>query len=456
MCSFVRHSTLAILLIFCFVHARSQTNRCDSIQWNFDVNQFAIDGDNLMADFAEKGWTEEFFQTNEIDVTIYGATDCPGSYAYNSKLAGNRALYLRNYFEVSAFPKLTIANSYAIPERNCVKPGQGYNRADRVTALKVCWAGENATVVAQNNKQEVKEVLAKEKTKEASNEVVVRQTNTNEVKETTAEKTANEANSNNGTNTVVDVVAEVKTTGTQAVEEEVRAATSDSLQTQQAVIDATLEVKTTDTQATEEEVKTTASDSLQTQQIAIAETIAVIDSPTDSANIAVNERAIEVVEESARVDSINVLALDSTYTLPVKPKKVFDEESMPELNKGDEVIMDGLNFYPGSHRTLPESKPILKKLLQALKENPTLMIEIQGHVCCASKPNEDGLDDETGDFKLSWNRAQYVRDYLIQNGIAENRISYRGFAMTRPLVYPEKTIQDQIKNRRVEILVTAE
>jgi outer membrane protein OmpA-like peptidoglycan-associated protein len=126
------------------------------------------------------------------------------------------------------------------------------------------------------------------------------------------------------------------------------------------------------------------------------------------------------------------------------------------LNKGDEVIVEGLNFYPGSHRTLPEAKPILKKLLQMMKDNPTLQIEIQGHVCCASKPNEDGLDDETGDFKLSWNRAQYVRDYLIQNGIAESRISFRGFAMTRPLVFPEKTIQDQIKNRRVEILITAE
>jgi outer membrane protein OmpA-like peptidoglycan-associated protein len=455
MCSFVRHSTMAILLILCFVHARSQTNRCDSIQWNFDVNQFAIDGDNLMADFAEKGWTEEFFQTNEIDVTIYGATDCPGSYAYNSKLAGNRALYLRNYFEVSAFPKLTIANSYAIPERNCVKPGQGYNRADRVTALKVCWAGESSTVVAQNNRQEVKEVVEKQKTGEASKEVVVRPTNTNEVKETASENTVNEAKSNYGTNTVVDAVAEVKTTGTQTTEE-VEATTSDSLQTQQVLTDATLEVKIADTQAGEEQVKTTASDSLQTQQIVIAETSAVIDSPVDSAYSAANDMAIEVVDESARVDSINVLALDSTYTLPVKPKKVFDEESMPELNKGDEVIMEGLNFYPGSHRTLPEAKPILKKLLQVLKENPTLMIEIQGHVCCASKPNEDGLDDETGDFKLSWNRAQYVRDYLIQNGIAENRISYRGFAMTRPLVYPEKTIQDQIKNRRVEILVTAE
>jgi outer membrane protein OmpA-like peptidoglycan-associated protein len=91
-----------------------------------------------------------------------------------------------------------------------------------------------------------------------------------------------------------------------------------------------------------------------------------------------------------------------------------------------------------------------------MQSNPTLMVEIQGHVCCANKPNDDGLDDETGDFRLSWNRAQFVRDYLVQNGIDAARISYRGYAMTHPLVYPEATIQDQIKNRRVEILITAE
>ena len=98
---FIRRPGLAILLLFACLNLRSQTSRCDSIIWNFDVNQFAIDGDNLMADFADKGWTPEFFQTNQVDVTIYGATDCPGSYAHNTKLAGYRALYLRNYFEVS-------------------------------------------------------------------------------------------------------------------------------------------------------------------------------------------------------------------------------------------------------------------------------------------------------------------------------------------------------------------
>jgi len=444
MCSFIRHSTLAILLICCFAHARSQSNRCDSIQWNFDVNQFAIDGDNLMADFADKGWTTDFFQTNDIDVTIYGATDCPGSYVYNTKLAGNRALYLRNYFEVSDFPKLTIVDSYAIPERNCTRPGQGYNRADRVTALKVCWSGENATVVAQNNRKEEKEVAGKVNADAAGKEVVQK----TEVNKTTTET--------NATRTVIDASEEAKTTDAQAIAEAVKIAASDSLQTQQAMISATTEVKTTDTQTTGEEVKTAASDSLQTQPNVFVETVPVIQTTSDSAYNAISENAIESVKEQMGVDSINVVMVDSTFTLPVKPKKVFDEESTPEMNKGDEIIMDGLNFYPGSHRTLPEAKPILRKLLQTLQENPTLMIEIQGHVCCASKPNEDGLDDETGDFKLSWNRAQYVRDYLIQNGIAQERISYRGFAMTRPLIYPEKTIQDQIKNRRVEILVTAE
>jgi outer membrane protein OmpA-like peptidoglycan-associated protein len=410
MCSIIRQSTLAIVLACCYLHALSQSNRCDSIHWNFDVNQFAIDGDNLMADFADKGWTPEFFQSNEIDVTIYGATDCPGSYTYNTKLAGNRALYLRNYFEVSAFPKLTIVDSYAIPERNCTRPGQGYNRTDRVTALKVCWAGENATVVAQNNTQDVKEAGGKVNAETVAREVV-QQTNTNE---TTVEK------------------------------EDGTTKESNTTQVNNAAVEATPEGKTTDTQAAAEAVKTE------------AERVVVIEATSDSASNAVSEKAIGAVSENVTADSMNVWLVDSAYTLPVKPKKVFDLESAAELNTGDELIMDGLNFYPGSHRTLPEAKPILRKLLQALNENPTLMIEIQGHVCCASKPNEDGLDDETGDFKLSWNRAQYVRDYLIQNGIAQERISYRGFAMTRPLVYPEKTIQDQIKNRRVEILVTAE
>ena len=371
MCSSFRQILLATVCIVVSSVSVAQSNRCDSIQWNFGVNQFAIDGDNLLADLADKGWDDSFFQTKEIEVTIYGATDCPGSYAYNTKLAGNRALYLLNYFEVSDFPKLTIADSYAIPERNCVKPGQGYNPNDRITHLKVCWNDGGENTIVQNTGNVVSEITTKSET---------------------------ETTQNNNTGGQVE-----------------HAVAADSAAVNTGVTNA---IQTTET--------STAVDSTQAIQGQIKNT--VNNTATDS----------------------------SLYSLPTKPKKIFTLEKTADLHTGDELIMDGLNFYPGSHRTLPEAKTVLKSLLETMKEKPTVMIEIQGHVCCASKPNEDGLDDETGDFRLSWNRAQFVRDYLVQNGISPERITYRGYAMTRPLVYPEQTIQDQIQNRRVEILITAE
>lgn len=353
MCAPYRQYYLATFFLLFPFWAFAQFNHCDSVQWNFSVNQFAIDGDNLLADLSDKGWDQQFFQTKEIEVTIYGATDCPGTLAYNTKLAGNRALYLLNYFEVSAFPRLTVAESYAIPERNCTKPGQGYNKEDRVTHLKVCWKDGDQSHAVDLPKEKQPEVDAR-------------------------------------------------------------------------ITEGAIPV---DTAATRDSVSQ------------------------------ITENVIDFAREKTGIDSANISKTTpdtAGYILPTKPKKIFTLEKTADLNTGDELIVEGLNFYPGSHRTLPEAKPILRKLLETMQSNPTMMIEIQGHVCCASRPNEDGLDDETGDFRLSWNRAQFVRDYLVQNGIAPERITYRGYAMTHPLVYPEVTIQDQIKNRRVEILITAE
>ncbi|MBL0316560.1 MAG: OmpA family protein [Flavobacteriales bacterium] len=127
---------------------------------------------------------------------------------------------------------------------------------------------------------------------------------------------------------------------------------------------------------------------------------------------------------------------------------------LSQLNVGESLVLEGLNFQPGKHRILNEAKPVLKKLLTIMQENPTLQIEIQGHICCGKKGGEDGIDDETKKYNLSWTRAQFVYDYLIDHGIDKTRLSFKGYAMSQPLVYPEKTIQDQIKNRRVEVLIT--
>jgi outer membrane protein OmpA-like peptidoglycan-associated protein len=130
-------------------------------------------------------------------------------------------------------------------------------------------------------------------------------------------------------------------------------------------------------------------------------------------------------------------------------------DNMSDLKPNETLVLDGLNFYPGSHQPVREAKPVLEKLFSIMQENPTLTIEIQGHVCCGTKPDQDGEDFDTGDFRLSWNRAQYVYDYLVKKGIPAYRLSYKGYAQTKPLVYPEKTIKDQNKNRRVEVMVVS-
>jgi outer membrane protein OmpA-like peptidoglycan-associated protein len=310
---FMRSCRWAVLLLS--LYAQAQQPACDSLEWRFGINQFAIDGNQLMADLSEKGWTPEFFNSSATEITIYGSTDCPGSASHNAMLAHSRALYLYNYFDVTGFAGVKAVQMIESPERNCSPRHQGYKQADRTSALKVC-ISERVHSVGQS-------------------------------------------------------VSALKTEG----------------------------------------------------------------------------------DGAGEIDQIN-LPLDSLFIVSAGPKKTLEISSKtPELSSGDEVILEGLNFYPGSHHTLPETKPVLKKLLELLRQNESLRIEVQGHVCCSAKPNQDGLDDETGDYRLSWNRAQFVRDYLIQNGIDEERVTYRGFAMTRPLVYPEVTIQDQIKNRRVEILI---
>ena len=121
--------------------------------------------------------------------------------------------------------------------------------------------------------------------------------------------------------------------------------------------------------------------------------------------------------------------------------------------KGTTIVLKNLNFVGGNHILLPESIPIIEELLAVMKNNPQLVISIQGHVCCEDG-NIDGVDFATGDRNLSVARAAAVHSYLEKNGIGANRISYQGFGHRFPIYpYPEKSAEEQVVNRRVEIRI---
>jgi len=118
---------------------------------------------------------------------------------------------------------------------------------------------------------------------------------------------------------------------------------------------------------------------------------------------------------------------------------------------GSSVRLENLNFYGGQHILLPKSEIVLEKLLNTMRANPTLEIEIQGHICC-QQGEEDGMDWGTHSMNLSVNRAKMVYDYLIKKGIDRHRLSYRGFGSRFKLV-EERTEEDKSTNRRVEIKI---
>jgi outer membrane protein OmpA-like peptidoglycan-associated protein len=123
------------------------------------------------------------------------------------------------------------------------------------------------------------------------------------------------------------------------------------------------------------------------------------------------------------------------------------------LTVGSNIALRNINFEGGRSLILDSSFPALEELLNAMKDFPALVIQIEGHICCQDGP-QDGLDMGTGIYNLSEARARAIRNYLVENGIAANRLSYRGFGHSRPLhPYPEETEEQRIANRRVEIRI---
>ncbi len=135
-------------------------------------------------------------------------------------------------------------------------------------------------------------------------------------------------------------------------------------------------------------------------------------------------------------------------------KTLKDQLSDPAMKAGTNITLRNINFVGGLSQMLPESEPMLKELLDAMNAFPGLVIEIQGHICCHADSG-DGIDLATGKENLSVMRAKAIRDYLVrESAIAPDRVFYRGFGHMSPIhPYPEKTEQEMIENRRVEIKI---
>ncbi len=157
-----------------------------------------------------------------------------------------------------------------------------------------------------------------------------------------------------------------------------------------------------------------------------------------------------------------VLPLRKIYQLSAHVSGFSDAEELIDLSKdtayreirrdlylvkmevGQKVLLNNIFFEQSKYDLLDESFPELDRVAMLLKSNPTIEIQLEGHT------------DNQGDFmlnvELSRNRVMAVRDYLVRQGIDQNRIHYKGYGSTRPLAN-NHTEDNRRKNRRVEFVI---
>ena len=111
------------------------------------------------------------------------------------------------------------------------------------------------------------------------------------------------------------------------------------------------------------------------------------------------------------------------------------------------VSMSDVLFDTGKYSLKPGAREKLAKVAGILIAYPGLDIEVGGYT--------DNVGSDTMNQTLSENRARSVRDYLVEEGVATNSVSARGFGNTLPVATNDNSSGRQ-QNRRVELLVSGE
>lgn len=147
-----------------------------------------------------------------------------------------------------------------------------------------------------------------------------------------------------------------------------------------------------------------------------------------------------LVHEDFTVDIANLVTL-------VEKERSTLESKFYKAKIGDLIRISNINFYFNSEKLVEQSIPLLEELLDIMMNNPKLIIEIHGHICCNQNPN---------DTKLSYRRALVILKYLTKYGVEVKRLAFRGYGSNDPIYrLPEKNENERAANRRVEILIVA-
>ncbi len=107
-------------------------------------------------------------------------------------------------------------------------------------------------------------------------------------------------------------------------------------------------------------------------------------------------------------------------------------------------VLDDCNFETGKATLEPESFTVLDELVAYLNRKVDEKIELGGHT--------DNVGSAAANLKLSDERANAVRNYLLAKGVDESRVTAKGYGMSVPIA-DNKTEEGRAQNRRTEVKI---
>jgi len=147
-------------------------------------------------------------------------------------------------------------------------------------------------------------------------------------------------------------------------------------------------------------------------------------------------------------------AMQKIYGTPEMLRRMRAEPfviALPRAASGEKVAIRNFYFVGNEAILLKTSEPELPKVLKFMQVNPDIRIEVAGHI---NNPLKTPEQLEKWEWTLAINRAKLVYDYLLRNGIAAERMTYKGYGNTEMLFpLPGASESEQEQNRRVEIRV---
>ncbi|WP_171018998.1 OmpA family protein [Microbulbifer harenosus] len=145
--------------------------------------------------------------------------------------------------------------------------------------------------------------------------------------------------------------------------------------------------------------------------------------------------------EIVNIDSDGDGVLDQNDRCPnTLPGAKVDEYGC--VIKDQTITLENIQFEFNSAKLTPRAEASLNKVVQSLRDQANTQVEVAGHT--------DSQGNDGYNLRLSGQRAESVRRYLIASGIDAARITARGYGETKPIA-SNATEAGRAQNRRVEL-----